>query len=508
MPSQRLAGLALLALATAACPNPRNPLGPPSGPQPPAGGSAIAFAIGGSGTDQVKAVATDPVGNIVVAGEFTGTVDFDPSPTGTRALTSFGGTDLFLARYTSLGELQWAIRLGGPSNASAHAIAVSPSGDIVVGGSFEGIADFDPTEGVTALTSNGGRDGFVAAYTAEGVLRWARSVGGSQDDEVLGVAVQTDGTVFASGSFRGTAVIDPPTQLAVTSFGGVDGFLASWSSGGAARWAFSVGGTGDDIAAAVAPAPGGGVYLGGSFAGTADFDPGATASALTSLGGTDVFLARYTAAGALSWVRGLHGTSPLTMNPGGLAAAPGGGLAATGTFSGTADFDGTGGVRSLTSNGFTDAFVVRYEPNGGFAWAAQAGGSTADEGRGVAVSPDGDVSITGHFTGTARFDPGAGATSLTALGTSGATDAFVARYSASGSFRWVVGIGAPLMGEAFGTTGMGVASDGGGHIVVGGRFFGSADVNPGTALTVLTSLGGADGFVARYLASGALAVRP
>lgn len=508
MPSPRLAGLALMAIATAACPNPRNPLGPPSGPQPPASGSGIAFAIGGSGTDLVKAVATDPVGNFVVAGEFTGTVDFDPSPSATRALTSFGGTDLFVARYTALGDLHWAIRAGGPSTISVHGVAVSPAGDIVIGGSFEGIADFDPTEGVTAFTSNGGRDGFVAVYTSAGSLRWARSLGGSQDDAVLGVAVQADGTVFATGIFSGTALVDPATELAVTSIGGVDGFLASWTSGGSARWAFSVGGASDDSAAAVAPAPGGGVYLGGSFAGTADFGPGTTTAGLTSLGGTDVFLARYSGAGELAWVRGLHGSSNLTMHPGGLAATPNGGLAATGTFSGTADFDGTGGVRSLTSNGFTDAFVVRYEPNGSFGWAVHAGGSTADEGRAVAVSPDGDVTVTGSFTGTARFDPGAGATSLIALGSAGATDGFVARYSAAGSFRWLVGIGAPLAGEAFGTTGMGVASDGGGHIVVGGRFFGSADVNPGPALTVLTSLGGADGFVARYTAGGALATRP
>lgn len=508
MPSQRLAGLILLAFATAACPNPRNPLGPPSGPQPPASGSAIAFAIGGSGADIVRAVATDPAGSIVVAGEFTGTVDFDPSPTGTRALTSFGGTDLFVARYTALGELQWAIRAGGPSTTSVHSVAVSPAGDIVIGGSFEGIADFDPTDGVTAYTSNGGRDGFVAVYTSAGTLRWARGMGGSLDDEVLGVAVQADGTVFASGTFRGTALIDPPAELAVTSAGGVDGFLASWTSVGVIRWAFPVGGTGDDLAAAVAVAPGGGAYLGGSFAGTADFGPGTATAGLTSLGGTDVFLARYSGGGELAWVRGLHGTSNLTMSAGGLAATPNGGLAATGTFSGTADFDGTGGVRSLTSNGFTDAFVVRYEPNGNFTWAVQAGGATADEGAAVAVAPDGDVIITGSFTGTARFDPGAGATSLTALGTSGATDAFVARYSAAGSFRWVVGIGAPLAGETFTTTGTGVATDGGGHVVAGGRFFGSADVNPGTALTVLTSLGGADGFVARYTASGALATRP
>lgn len=506
MPSSRLAGLGLLALATAACPNPRNPLGPPVGPEPPASGSGIAFGIGGPGTDLVRAVAADAGGGVVVAGEFTGTIDLDPS-TATTALTSQGGTDLFLARYSSQGVLLWALRAGGAGNLGAGGVAVNAAGDILLGGSFEGTANFDPTLAIPGLASNGGRDAFVASYSASGALRWARGFGGPADEAVTGVALQANSTAYASGTFTGTLPVDPAGGIAVTAAGMRDGFLVSWASDGSTRWAIAVGGLEDDAATAVA-ATTAGVYLAGTFRGTADFAPGAATTALTSLGGTDAFLAQYSGAGQLAWLRGLQGADDVVIAGGGLAATAGGDLAAAGSFGGTADFDGTAGLASRTSTGLSDVFAVRYGATGNFLWAVTAGGAGADLAGGVGLSGSGEVAITGSFSGVARFDPGPAATALTALGSGGATDIFVARYGAGGAFRWAVGIGAPLAGSGFASGGEGLAIDAGGGVFVGGRFYGTADADPSSGITALSSLGGVDGFVARYTDAGALATRP
>lgn len=507
MSTPRLAAVAALVLLSAGCPNPRNPLGPPIDTPGPGPGAAIAFRLGEFGPDVVKAVATDPGGNIFIAGEFTGSVDFDPSPSA-LILTSLGGTDVFLARYSPLGDLIWARRIGGGQNIGVNALALDGAGNLLIGGAFEGTANLQPAGGVTSFTSNGGRDAYVASYTAAGGFRWARGFGGPLNDEVLGVMFQGDGTAYASGVFAGTMPVDPDAGLAVTTAGGDDGFVASWDANGGTLWAFSVGGLGADTAAATAPAPGGGVYIGGTFTGIADFGPGTTTAALTSLGDTDAFLARYTAGGQVTWVRGLHGSSAVRIGPNGLASTPDGELVATGTFAGTADFNAGTGVASLTSAGLRDGFVVRYTASGDFGWTVGLGGATDDAGGAVAVTPNGEVSVTGSFTGVARFDPGAAATALTALGSSGATDMYVARYSASGVFRWAVGIGGPLVGESFRTTGTSLAADPNGNVVAGGRLFGSADVNPGTTLTVLSSLGNADGLVVKYTGAGALATRP
>jgi hypothetical protein len=209
----------------------------------------------------------------------------------------------------------------------------------------------------------------------------------------------------------------------------------------------------------------------------------------------------------LGWARGLSGIVGVEFTVNGLAAAASG-VHLAGSFVGTLDFDAGAGIASRSSVGTSDGFLVGYDASGAFSWVVAMGGSLVTQPRGLAVGPSGDVLVTGAFAGTSRFDPGAGATSLTARGTAGATDGFTAAYSAAGSFRWAVGFGAPITDGAALTHGAAVAVDGTGAVVTGGQFFGSADVDPGAGVVVLTSQGGADGFVVKLTASGALATRP
>jgi hypothetical protein len=503
-PLPRVALPALLAVLVAGCPQPDNPFGPPVVP-PPAAAAPIAFGFGGAGLDRVQAVAVGGSGEIFVAGEFAGSVDFDPSGA-TQSITSLASSSQFVARYSTNGDFVWAVQLGDSPDDLVSALAIDPAGNLVIGGSFSGTIDLDPGPGVTLFASNGGRDAFVASYTSAGALRWARAFGGTGDDAVLAVAATAD-AVLAAGSFSGGVTVDPAPGIAMTSTGGVDGFLAAWSSAGTARWVFPVGGPQDDAATAVAAGPGGAIYLAGSFTGVADLGPGSASAPVTSLGGPGGFLAQYDSDGALGWARGLSGIAGVELIVNGLAAAATG-VHVAGSFAGTLDFDAGSGVASRSSVGSADGFVVGYDAGGAFSWVAAMGGTAATEVRGVAVGPSGDVLVTGAFGGTARFDPGAAATSLIAHGSAGATDGFTAAYSATGAFRWAVGFGAPVADPAALSHGAAVAVDGAGSVVTGGQFFGSADVDPGASLVVLTSQGGADGFVVKLTASGALATRP
>jgi len=502
----RLAVPALLAVVTAGCPSPRNPFGPPVDP-PAAPAAPIGFGLGSAGNDQVRDVAVDASGNIYVVGQFAGSVDFDPS-TAAAVLSSLGGEDVFVARYSPVGALTWAIQLGGPADDAVHGLVLDQLGNLMIGGAFLGTADLDPGAGITAFTSNGGRDAWIASYSPAGVLRWARGFGNAGDDAILDVAAGTDGTVVTVGTFSGTMAVDPGQGIAVVSAGGTDGFVASWSGAGAARWAFSVGGEGSDAARAVGPGPSGALFVGGSFTSSADFAPGTATSGLTSLGGSDAFLARFTDTGALTWVRGFGGTLDDAVSQGGLAVGSSGFIYATGEFAGTADFDASSLADGRTSSGLSDIFLVQYTAGGDFGWVVAAGGTGTETAAGVIVGAGGEVTITGGFEADARFDPGVGATFLRAQGTGGASDLFLAQYGPTGSFRWAVGVGAPLTGASSRTSGAAVAAHGSGDVVVGGRFFGSADLDPGSALAVLISLGGADGLVARYTAAGVLARRP
>jgi hypothetical protein len=86
-----------------------------------------------------NAVAVDGSGDVLVTGQFTGSVDF-----GTGRLTTAGGNDVFVARYSAAGAPLWARRFGGLITDVGSGVAVDGSGNVLVTGYFAGTVDFGP----------------------------------------------------------------------------------------------------------------------------------------------------------------------------------------------------------------------------------------------------------------------------------------------------------------------------------------------------------------------------
>jgi Ca2+-binding RTX toxin-like protein len=134
-------------------------------------------------------------------------------------------------------------------------------------------------------------------------------------------------------------------------------------------------------------------------------------------------------------------------------------------------------------------------------WARQAGGTSFDRGRGIAVDNSGNSYVTGVFSGTATFGPGeANETTLTSAG----SDVFVAKYDSTGALVW-----AKQAGGTSEDSGQGIAVDGSGNSYVTGQFDGTATFGPGEANeTTLTSDGSSDVFVAKLGAGSPCASLP
>src|SRR5262249_24301705 len=133
---------------------------------------------GGTAADQAYGIAEDSSGNSYVTGFFSGTATFGPGEANQTLLTSAGGTDIFVAKYSTSGELVWVKRAGGTGADQANGIGVDSSGNSYVTGLFNGSATFGGGEAnQTVLTSAGGTDIFVAKYNSDGTLAWAKKVG-------------------------------------------------------------------------------------------------------------------------------------------------------------------------------------------------------------------------------------------------------------------------------------------------------------------------------------------
>src|SRR5690606_20556870 len=138
------------------------------------------------------------------------------------------------------------------------------------------------------------------------------------------------------------------------------------------------------------------------------------------------------------------------------------------------DFDPGEGTVNLTSRGW-DIFVQKLDADGNLLWVKQMGSETADGGNALTVGLDGNVYITGSFSGTVDFDPGAGTTNLTSAG---ASDIFIQKLDTNGDLLWVKQIGGPRpdMGNS-------VKTDDSGNVYILGNFGETVDFDPGEGIT-------------------------
>lgn len=239
----------------------------------------------------------DISGNVTIVGSFNGVTDFDPSGA-IENLTPVGGYDGFICQLTADGDYNWAERFGGagPDNANKIIVGnVASTSDIYVIGTFNSVADLDPTLGGTlSVTSAGGNDCAIIKLDGDGDFQFAKAIGGSGSDVPTDVVIDDAENIFVSGYHQETADFDPGAgTYDLTSAGGNDIFALKLDDVGDLDYAVNVGGSGGDLSRGIATLNGD-AYLTGSFSGTADFDPGSGTLNLTSGGGSDAFVLKLT----------------------------------------------------------------------------------------------------------------------------------------------------------------------------------------------------------------------
>lgn len=218
------------------------------------------------------------------------------------------------------------------------------------------------------------------------------------------------------------------------------------------NWAVSAGdGSNVDQCYGIATDSQGNVYWAGSVRGTSQFGCGT----ITTGSNTAGVLAKYDAAGNCLWVRSVLVTfdDALAYD---IAIDGEDRIYITGSYNGTAVFSDSISLGSYVGD---DIFLARYDVNGTCLWARRAGSSSNDEARGIAVSTDGDVFITGFVGGfTVRFDP-------LQIASNNQRQVFVASYDSSGVLNWAkisTGLGQSKSGR-----GISVAND---RLFITGQF--------------------------------------
>jgi hypothetical protein len=379
-------------------------------------------------------IAVGPDGSLVVLGGFQGAVDFDPGP-GIDLPTAEVG--LFVTKWNPDGSYAWT-RTAATRVGSGGKCAVAADGAVVVAFAIFGDAVFETAQGTRAFTSSEFGDWIVWKIAGDGSPSWIRSgTGGRIRDLALGadatvhlvgqvreepqsfivklnedgapvwghtmdqltlsgVAVGSEGSVWAAGFSWGSIDIDPdPIRVDMLPSAGRDAVIWKLAPDGKHTLARSFCGQYNDYGHDVAVSQQGGVYLVGD---------GDRLLSGMGRGAQDAFVMKLDGEGRPSWLHLLGGESSDSAEQ--VVALPGGDVLVSGfSLSPDAVFDwqNTSDVRDLSAG---RSFITRIGRDDRHLWtvALDAGARAAT----IAADSEG-LLVLGHaFMGTFDFDPGTG----------------------------------------------------------------------------------------------------
>ncbi|MEL6251634.1 MAG: T9SS type A sorting domain-containing protein [Bacteroidota bacterium] len=303
-------------------------------------------------------LSADGSGNVYVAGVFEGTIDFEPnnsSPFDSFFSVNDGNgipsRDIFIVSYDPVGNYRWGFGVGGMEGEEAQAIRFR-QGQLFVGGKFEGTTDLNPSGQQNNFSSKGEYDAFLARYQAtDGTFDWGHSWGSGGMDEVAQGAIDFNlgGQLFVGGNFEGNVDFDPSNSLLeISSQGQSDMFVSRFELDGTYAWTRTDGGIGIDLLTDVGIDNPGFVYSSGTSEGL-------------------LYVRRRDRDGNPSWERqigSIQGNDPLRQRVENMSISELGDIYFGGGFFQSMDVDPGVNELNLISEGGSDAFVLRYSPDG------------------------------------------------------------------------------------------------------------------------------------------------
>jgi hypothetical protein len=312
----------------------------------------------------------DNSNNLYITGVYHDSAVFNSS-----AFYSHGGLDVYIAKYTSEGELIWHRSAGGLKFDEPWDISIS-NNQIYVLGTFKDSIDFSTTglwDGVT-LYSDGAEDCFLACYDLEGEFKWAKRFGQFlfEYDKVNhpGISSNEDG-VYLAVNIADSVNFNTPFD---------------WSSNTIKR-----------------------------------------ENSMKSC------VVKYGLDGEILWIKEVKNSSNFTINDIDVTSNA---IYTINSFVNEMHFQNIDNQETIIySAGSTDICVAKYDVAGNFLWAKRAGGINTDTGKKIVVFED-DVYIVAYTNEFVNFNTPS-QTGINEIQTSfGSPSLVVAKYDSDGNYKW------------------------------------------------------------------------
>jgi hypothetical protein len=357
--------------------------------------------LGGNGDDKSVNIKSTADGGFILAATSNSLV--------IDGKTNNGGTDVWVAKLSKDGNVEWSRIYGGSStDEPAEIFQTSDGGYILAANSFS------PISGNVSGENHGSCDFWVVKLNSNGSIAWEKLYGGDLEDRCKGI-VENEGGYIVAGHTYSSANGD----VTMVNKGSRDYWYFRIDLDGNLIWSKSIGGNGIDELESIALTSDGGFVLAGLSSSSANGDV-----TNASKGSTDYWIVKCDIDGVKVWDK-LYGGS-LAERATCVRQTADGGYIITG-FSGSSN---TGNVTGAIVGASTyDYWTIKLNGSGALVWNKLSGGNNYDQPYAVCETVDGNFVVAGH---TSSSNSG----QLAGVISNGLTDCWLFKLNSSGQVSW------------------------------------------------------------------------
>jgi hypothetical protein len=408
------------------------------------------ISMGGSGAEVISRSTTDNLGNIYSTGRYNGQdSDFDPGSESflmssiVSPLDEWGwpviSHDIFISKVSSDGSFIWAKSIGGKYDDVSTCLTIDDEGDLIVAGIYQDTIDVNPGPDDFLLAAQTNKDAFVLKLNAEGNFAWAKSFYASSGIRFNTILNLESGDLLLAGYFSGFFTIDVNgIAQSYSSGGNRDGLILVLNNFGDVISCHVISGDDDVNIRKVIKNTQNQLLFIGNFRGTADFDFSESEQFDNTNFQEAGFILKTDSDFSLIWNRVFKGYGFLNFAD--FCIDTDGNLYSIGYFKGIIDFDPNPNEEHIISYPPADenrSFVSKLNDSGDFVWAFSLGeGGSQSLGRNIFLDYEGNLIISGEFSGQIDFNPGSGVSLMHSVGISGGSNAFILKITNSANFVW------------------------------------------------------------------------
>ena len=259
---------------------------------------------GGIGSDYAYDVCADTDGNKYITGKYNATIDFGNS----IIITPINNYDVYVAKFNSNNEIQWAKSFGGYSADEGRTVSVDNDGNVIVTASFFSTVTF----GTDTLYGKGNFDIVVVKFDVNGNYLWMKQIYTANQDKTLDMKIDYEGNYVLTG-YYGKGIVDTLKcdSLEIISHGEREIFVLKMDNNGNPIWGVTGGGADSDYPSGLVVDYNNNIYFTGYYN---NLDATFGSIVLPNLGAYDSFIAKLNSAGEYQWAIAANGPSNVEAN--------------------------------------------------------------------------------------------------------------------------------------------------------------------------------------------------